>query len=293
MNWSAQISEAYLEAQTGPSPYVRVNCPACLTRTGKQDFKRSVSVSRSSGFWRCWKCDLRGRLPGEWGELEESEVSDEWEDVDLVEEPSDYVALDPEDPDPETLHARRYLRARRVDPALWRPARLGYARTGAHRHRIVFPIWDAAGESLGWVARSIGSTTGSGVPKYLTAAGMNRAECFYNDAEVSRETVEPLILTEGPLDALRHWPRAVAALGKPTRPQVERLRGLRRPVIVALDGDAWREGLGIAQALRLGGGEAYAVKLPAGADLDTLDVGAFELALRWALAEKSDVEVLP
>ena len=90
----------------------------------------------------------------------------------------------------------------------------------------------------------------------------------------------------GALDALAHWPRAVAFLGKPTEAQVNILSHHEGPFAVVLDPDAWRESVALAQRLRVRGLEAGCVVPPPGLDAALLPqdllLAAGELALTTA-----------
>jgi hypothetical protein len=93
---------------------------------------------------------------------------------------------------------------------------------------------------------------------------------LFNEAAIDVETADPLILVEGRFDALPLWPNATAFDGKPSDGQVERLRQARRPLVVALDGDAWIEGEMLAMRLELYGVRAGWLRLP-----PTTDPGNF------------------
>ena len=286
MSYRFEISEAVQGLAVGASGHVRVTCPACIDRAGSSDRKRSCSVNMRNGWWRCFRCDFRGRLPGyEDGDGYEDE-SEGWEDVPSeIEEPSDFHDLPGFSRALEA--AREYLRGRGISYAAVKGARLGYAIRGAHKGRIIMPIDSPSGEPLGWVGRSVVK----GARPYHTAAGMDRRRVFYGDAKLHENSGEPLVVTEGAFDALKQWPHAVACLGKPTPDHIERLRALTRPVVIALDGDAWREGLAIARALRLSGSRAYALALPPCEDLGSMEPGEVSAAVSWAVSNESDADL--
>jgi len=282
-SWSEQIREQVGGGRAGG--YRRVDCPACASKLGKPDRKRSCSVNTGNGWWRCWRCDTRGRLPGDWGDADETD--DGWEDVQKIEEPSDYVALDPSRLDRSAVPGAWYLRSRGVSSDVWVPARLGYARTGEHAGRVIFPVWGSRGENLGWVGRSIGDAG----RRYHTASGMDRRSRFYGDHLIDSAGT-PLVVVEGVFDALALWPNAVACLGKPTPAHVGRLSLVNhRPVVVVLDGDAWREGVALAERLRFDGVRAFGVKLPPGSDPASLSRSVLDAAISACTESFMDVEV--
>lgn len=287
MSWRDDIHEA-VDGVSRRTGYTRTNCPACDERVGKTDRKSSVSINLSNGWWRCWRCDWRGRLRDyDDADIDFDDPSDGWEDVAEereIEKPSEYFPL----PGIYLLEAaRKYLRSRSIHENLWTQARLGYAMRGTHRNRIIMPIWRYDGHWIGWVGRHIGRTP----INYWTAKGMDRRSVFYNDIALSEVTDTPLIVTEGPMDALRHWPDAVAALGKPTGDHIDRLCACKRPIVIALDGDSWREGLAIAQRLRHKDRRAYAIALPATEDLDSTDPNLVRYGVRRSIERNEDTDL--
>ena len=285
-----EIEAAVEGMRGGESGYVRVTCPACPERVGKIDLKRSVSVNLRRGWYRCWRCDWRGRLPG-FDDLDTyGDDDDGWEDIEEieVEKPSDFHPL------PGRAFAlaaaRDYLDRRKIPRETIEGAGLGYALKGKSAGRIIMPIMGREfGIWLGWVGRGIRPEIR---PAYWTASGMDRRRTLYNDLALDGPADgPPLIVTEGPFDALRWWPDAVACLGKPTPEHLIRLGSCGRRMIIALDGDAWRESLGVAKLLRMKGREAYALALPRGEDLDTTDTTLVREGIAFALREKTDADL--
>ncbi len=183
-----------------------------------------------------------------------------------------------------------YLAKRGIDRQTATSARIGYADTGRHRFMLVLPIWDAEQKWVGWVGKSI-ARAGRQARTNHTARGFKRGEMFYGEHLMAqRASHGPLVVTEGPFDALALWGRAVACLGKPTRVHRERLTALARirPLIIMLDGDAWRTGAALAFGIRQLGGKAISVRLPPAMDLG--DLGRTQQAERlWPdLVEHSE-----
>jgi hypothetical protein len=130
--------------------------------------------------------------------------------------------------------------------------------------RIIFPV-RSCGMLVGWqgriIERSIDANTrevwdgdqwvknfrnkngkwidGDNIPKYLTCPGMQRGKVLYgfDSAKlVSKKTgVSEIIITEGPLDALRTGPKAVATFGSITPTQKRLICSYFDTVIVLLD----------------------------------------------------------
>lgn len=283
--WREQVERAVVGLRPGAKGFVRVNCPACEERHGSIDRKRSLSVNRWTGWWRCWRCRWRGRLQDFQEDVEDD--TEGWE-----EEPSELE-------DPGTLapvatsrwakDARDYLTRRGIPEQVWVEAGLGVAVTGkpSHKGRIVFPVTGPDGALIGWASRHPDGRE----PRYQTAGGMDRERLFYNDRQLTLGT-GPVWVVEGPMDTLAVWPQAVGCLGKPSPKQLERLLICQRPVVFILDGDAWQEAEGCVERLRLAGKpDVWYVRLPPGEDPCTVPQLAREAA-EYALAHQTDVDVI-
>jgi hypothetical protein len=267
--------------------YIRAKCPVCLSRTGKPDFKGSLSLQCRTGFFRCWKCSVRGRLDG-YDDVEiEPWETDEPSARPKIEKPEGYASLD------ASRMARpyaAYMRERGVPDVMWAPLEIGYV-SARHRNkwqrRVIVPMLGSEGEWLGFLGRLI--EAGSDFPKYLYPQSMVRREILFNAAALSAPTSEPVILVEGVFDALRVWPDGVATLGKPSGDHVRIVRGSTRPVCVCLDGDAWEEGEALSWRLRMDGLQCGAVRLPPGLDPGTADAARLRHASVEAVATASTV----
>jgi hypothetical protein len=142
---------------------------------------------------------------------------------------------------------------------------MGAARRGEAAGRIVVPLLETGGSKwLGWVGRIWRKR--EGVLPYRYPAGMPRGALLFNHDALLVETAEPCMIVEGVFDALPHWPRAVACLGKPSRGQLTALMAARRPIVVVLDGDAWREGQALARLLTFRGRSTKWLRLPPAVD---------------------------
>lgn len=242
------------------SGFARVNCPYCLERQGKDDTTQSLAIGLQTGWFRCWRCHIKGRV-----DLD-MEMIPEWTPPDpdaKVDMPEGFMSLMTE-PGMSALSAepgRSYLRGRGIQESVWMDAQIGVCVSGFYADRVVIPVPSPTGEVWGWVARSWHKEVQK---RYLNASGMvmGTAGRWFNHAAIYRETDEPLIAVEGVFDALPYWPDASGALGKPTDAQVSELCQARRPVAVVLDGDAWEEAEMVALRLQFEGLRAGFVKLP-------------------------------
>lgn len=279
------ILRAVAGARVGSGGRVRVRCPLCLIRTGKEDRRGAFSFDPTAGWFGCFKCGARGRLQGYEGRAIEPGVGKS--QVPPPQRPEGWVPLwcDPGDTAMVTAPARRYLACRGIGPELIRAAHLGAALRGPHEGRVIIPVFAEDGEVWrGWSARAW-------VPRhplpYLYPGHMPRGEVLYNHAAIHRETDEPVLVVEGCFDALALWPDAVAVLGTYSAWQVEELATASRPVVVVLDGDAHESGWALAQKLRILTLDqdpplpVGSVRLPPGKDPD-------QVPRAWLLEEAMD-----
>jgi hypothetical protein len=99
----------------------------------------------------------------------------------------------------------------------------------------------------------------------LYPKGMPRGTSLWGADWVPRlkDKAHPLYLTEGCFDALALYPYGLAGFGKNvTDAQIEILRGLKRHIVVALDGDAWLDGQILCRRLQARDIDASWARLP-------------------------------
>lgn len=261
-SWKSLVEEeASLSSGVGRT---RHTCPVCPHKALVIDYKRSLSIDHASGFFRCFRCGVRGRLRGYHDAFTEEaeDPTDEWVLEYVFREPSDFHAL-ADNPHPLLKDARRYLARRRVTRDIAREAQIGYALKGEDRGRVIVPFLDEDGCWMGWQGRKIDYKA------YHTEK--DKKALMWNQPAVMAESDQPLMVCEGVYDALPFWPNAVACLGKPYGPQVELLMRSPRFVVFVLDGDSHRESQAMADHLESCQRRAGAVLLPPGQDPSKLD----------------------
>lgn len=263
------VLDAIAGRRVTSSGWVRGNCPFCELRVGKQDRQQCLGLEVATGSWHCFRCGSAGLL---------QEVPEDVETLarkapdlpDTMELPEGFLPLyaEPGLSFPFTDGARAYLEAkppvgRGLPRAIAKAAGIGVVFSGRYRGRVVVPILDVNEHTLvGWSARSyVGDPL-----RYLYPPGMERRSILYNGAALWRDVPDPVFVVEGVFDALPLWPDAVACLGKPSPPQVEAMIASKRPIVVLLDGDAWRESLALMLRLRLHSRNAASIRLPPAMD---------------------------
>lgn len=266
MDYQEMIEQAIVGYKPSDLGWYRVECCFCLANTGKRDKKGSLAVSATTGKYQCWKCGEEGRVHLEFN----GELPDARPEIVTMDPPEGYEPLwkDPGLTSPLLAPARRYLvkRLGRVARTICKEANIGASLAGPHAGRIIVPVMNEnRSEWAGWVGRDY---TGKSRLKYKTAPGMRRI--LFN-CSVLKEKHPFVLVVEGVFDALPHWPNVVACLGKPDRKQKAVLREAAPPLVIALDGDAWQEGSGLAKALRFAGKEVGCVRLPPAEDPGSID----------------------
>lgn len=269
----------------GQKGWGRCTCPLCAHRVGTADRHYSMGVNRNTGRYHCFRCQGWGYLRGAASALAPERIDDspEAEDAPYLGPPEDWTPLWEGDGATAAVlrPARDYLARRGVTAQTLAEARIGACLRGRQAGRVVVPVLAVDGETwLGWQARVWAAKLSPKTIKYVTATGMDRYSTLFNEAALAVDTDVPALVVEGQYDALPYWPDVVALLGKPSEGQVEKLLGARRPLVVALDGDAWLEGEMLAMRLAFDGAAASWVKLPPGQD-----PGSVRPAWLWRAAQ--------
>lgn len=255
------VQNALQHARPSGTGWWRTNCPECLARTGKSDYKQALAINVHSGVFKCWKCSLTGALksapqpPSQDQEVVKAEMD----------MPPGFVYLFTPDGQSESFTPARQYAAKRVPESLWMQTGIGACITGKFAGRVIIPIMDEDDHNwLGWVGR----TWYPSEKAYTYPKGMDRESMLYNAKALRVKTDEPLLVVEGVFDALHLWPHSVAILGKASESQMDALMTAKRPVVIVLDGDAWVEAYAMATRLRLRGKAAGYVRLPPKLDPD-------------------------
>lgn len=303
--------------------WIRTNCPFCLDKTGKDDRKGSIGLNLSTGGYNCFKCGTTGMLP--------EDMRDEIEYLPPAER-GPFVAEKKDPPElPEQFHplwhgtnvgadwlepAVSYMRSRgekRPEGGLLdqvvAEAFIGAAVSGRQANRVIIPLPDYERFDLwdmrswrGWVSRDysvwnakrLGLTPPLVTRPYLYCKNLNRDGYLYNEPALWVETDRPVYVVEGTLDALALWPDAVAVLGKPLESQIAKLVAAHRPVVIALDGDAWEEGWALGMKVRFMRPDrrAGSLKLPPRIDPDEIARPVLDEAAVRSIADAFAVPIV-
>lgn len=268
-NRDQMVLDAIAGRRSNGKNKLRANCPFCVIVVGKVDNKQCLELDTASSWWKCYRCDSRGHLedlPFDTASMPKAGADEKKEPVTL---PDGFVPMWKSDGlDSYALrHARKYIEHRGIDLDIVRQARIGATIRGLFAYRVVVPIYKG-GKLAGYVGRSWKKQV---QPKYRYNFGFERATTLYNEDALYVTTDEPVIIVEGVFDVFPFWPHACAVLGKPSEAQFEMMLNARRPIAIALDGDAHREGESLAMQLRMYQKRAVSLKLPPTRDPDEGD----------------------
>lgn len=272
------VAQAVAGHEPNDSGWVRIDCPLCGEKTGKEDKRRSFGFNAQTLGYSCFKCGSKGRLRQAPDGLDLAEVEIKpAAPPPYVGPPEGFTLLASEEgrSSMALAPARRYLMGRNVGPDIWKLVGIGACAYGRQEGRVVVPVLWPDGKWAGWVGRAW--IKRHPLP-YVYPPGMQRGDVLYNGSCLEERTDEPVLVVEGVFDAIALWPRAVAVLGKPSHHQVGMLASAKRPVAVVLDGDALDDALGLVLKLRMAGQVAGMVRLAPKVDPD-------EVPRQWLLAE--------
>lgn len=281
--WDDLVRPVITYARLSTNGWHRVECPICPTINGKTG--GDTLGIRANGTFHCFRCQSSGRVQDAAEDLEAlGSALDKPFDVaspeaaKLIHPPAGFFRLDSwETRKSETAkEAWAYLQSRGLSASHCAEFDIGFVPDGWWGGRIVVPVRTQDDTAwLGFVARDY---TGKAKQKYMYPKGMRRSLwnswCLF-ESELSSH----VLVVEGVFDALPHALKqdTVAVLGKPTKEQLavlNQLAGSGRTVVVALDGDAWRDGEILSRRLRLRGVSATAIHLPPQTDPGDIDPDA-------------------
>lgn len=263
------IVNSLYSGKVNSNGWVRLNCPVCEERTGKDDKRAAFGFNVKTLFYSCFKCGFKGKLKESPDEIQTIEIRESHDPV-AIGQPEGFIPLASEEGRTALSlePARDYLMNRGIPQKLWKEANIGACAFGKYEGRIVVPVLGEQNEWLGWVGRI---WVKKGHMPYLYPPGMSRGDILYNISALKENLDKPIMVVEGVFDVLALWPDAVAILGKPSHWQVQMLAQSKRPISVVLDGDAWQEGLALSLTLRTMGQRAGYVRLPPKKDPDEVD----------------------
>lgn len=257
-------------------------CPYCHHKNPKLEINFDDSVKGNP--WHCWVCDKKGTklTPifkqinasseqfSELTKLVGSEVYREVKrDKSAVQLPKGFKSLSEITKDDIIgRHALAYLKKRGITKYDILKYNIGYCKDGLYANMVVIPSYDAQGNL-----------------NYFTARNFNpHSKLKYKNPPTSRNIVpfelyinwsSPLVLCEGPFDALSIKRNVIPLLGKQIQSNLMKkiVTSEVKKVYIALDKDAMKDALKHCELLLNEGKEVYLVDLE---DKDPNEMGFTE-----------------
>ena len=239
-------------------------CPFC------NHYKPKLEVNILKSVWHCWVCDKKGRslftlLKGmratkaQFDEL--SGLVDDKprkfikDDKTIVKLPEEFKPMWEKSSNPFYKNALSYLRRRGITHEDILKYNIGYCESGLFSNRVIIPSYDENGKLNFFVGRDIYDSP----MKYKNSATSKDVVGF----ELFINWSEPLVLCEGPFDAMAIKRNAIPLLGKNIQSNLLKriVQSTVKKIYIALDTDAIKQALKHCEYLLNQGKEVYLVEL--------------------------------
>lgn len=249
------------------------HCPQC----NHQKLKLEINLDESSSNFQnysCWVCGFRGKsiyslfkkLNTNNQKIDELKLlvsSSNFDNKPTLTTISQILSLPKEYKSLNSLsehniigkHALNYIKKRGVTEYDILKYNIGYCEDGVYKNRIIIPSYDD-----------------KGTLNYFTARSFDNNFLKYKNPNSSRDIIPfelfinwdlPLILCEGPLDAITIKRNAIPLLGKTISPKLMKkiVSSSVKKIYIALDNDAFKQALNFCEQLMNEGKEVYLVEL--------------------------------
>ena len=260
---------------------IAYNCPKCHHQKPKLEINFDEH-SKHYQSYACWSCGFKGRTiyslfkqlkvdSSKFTELKslvKSSVTYKTQhNTDALKLPQEYVSL--LNPNTQTdimaRHALAYLNRRHISKYDIVKYNIGYCKEGLYKNMIVIPTYDADGRL-----------------NYFTARSFEKEPYVkYRNPPSSRDVIPnehlinwniPIILCEGPFDAIAIKRNAIPLLGKSIQNSLMKkiVTSVVDKIYIALDRDAIKQALKFCEKLMAENKEVYLVELQ---DKDPSELG--------------------
>ena len=246
------------------------SCPFCHHHKPKLEVNFTEN-KQGNNPWQCWVCGKKGKTIkslfnqvkvdiSHFQELKKlvKNVSDDYSptiQVESLELPKEFKSII-ENKDLIARHALSYLKKRNVTKYDILKYNIGYCENGLYANMIIIPSYDCDGKLNYFTARSFEKDP------YIK----------YRNPDASRDIVPfelfinwelPIILCEGPFDAMAIKRNVIPLLGKNIQPNLMKklVESKVQKIYIALDNDAIKQALGFCEKLLDIGKEVYLVEL--------------------------------
>lgn len=242
-------------------------CPFCHHHKPKLEIN-FIENKEGNNPWACWVCGKKGKkisslfiqsnapshLINELKALSKGNVSEETiTSINIVELPKEYKHFNDSI---ISKHAIHYLKKRNLTKSDIIKYSIGYCEYGQYANMIIIPSYDATGKL-----------------NYFTARSFEKDPFIkYRNPEASRDIIPfelfinwnlPIILCEGPFDAIAIKRNAIPLFGKNLQPSLMKkiVTSKVQKIYIALDQDAIQKALEFCELLLNEGKEVYLVEL--------------------------------
>ena len=246
------------------------HCPFCNHHKPKLEVNLSEN-EKGEHPWHCWVCDKRGKSLVKLFKVIEATAEKINELKSLVkytsgvetvvvekkvELPKEFKPLSTQYNSIAYKHATSYLKRRQVTPNDIIKYNIGYCESGKYNNCIVVPSYDK-----------------DGILNYFTARSFDKNSSIkYKNPDVSRDIIPfelfinwniPIILCEGPFDALAIKRNVIPLLGKNIQQNLRKklVTSKVQKIYIALDKDAIKQALSFCEELINEGKEVYLVDM--------------------------------
>ena len=245
-------------------------CPFCHHHKPKLEINFTEN-DKGENKWACWACSKRGKtLKSLFKQIQAS--PDKFQELsrlvkntfigELTYTPVNAIKLPEEfksflgNKDTKSLPFFNYLKERNLSPLDILKYNIGYCDKGIYANRIIVPSYDSQGKLNYFTARSIDE----------------KAFIKYINPDVSRDLIPfelfinwnlPIIICEGPFDAIAIKRNAIPLMGKNIQPAVMKklVESKVQKIYIALDSDAMKKSIEFCEQLINIGKEVYLVEL--------------------------------
>jgi DNA primase len=254
-------------------------CPFCKHHKPKLEINFTENV-KGENVWHCWSCNKKGKKlvqlfklintpPEKILELKTYLKSDtDYNVISSTEKiylPKEYISLINPPNSIMAKHAMAYLKKRNITECDIIKYNLGYCEKGIYTNRIIIPSYDENGNLNYFTARSFEKTNPIKYKNPNSSRNIIPFEFFINwDL--------PLVLCEGPFDAIAIKRNVVPLLGKNIQSSLMKkiVMSSVSKIYIALDKDAQKQALNFCQQLMNEGKEVYLVDMQ---DKDPSEMG--------------------
>jgi len=247
------------------------NCPFCNHHKPKLEINFTEDKEGNNP-WHCWSCDKKGRklrsllkqlkaTPDQFAQLQKLvksgyEVQNIEVEEKILELPKEYKNIIGNN-GIISRHALAYLKRRNITEDDILKYNIGYCEYGPYADRVVIPSYDSEGKLNYFTSRTFKKDVYQTYKNPDTSRNIIPFELFINwDL--------PIILCEGPFDALAIKRNVIPLLGKNIQSNLmKKLVSSRvKKIYLALDADALKQSLKFCEILLNEGKEVHLIELP-------------------------------